>query len=224
MATKQGFIKKTEFADFLNVRRNGLIAIKLRDGDSLQWVKQVSQKDEVVMVTESGKSIRFPAEDVRPMGRSAQGVIGIRIKADDNLVEMDVVQDLTARLLVVMENGLGKSSEIKDYRQQHRGGTGVLTAKVTAKTGKVIGAIVLTDTTNNDLILLSKEGQAIRLNVKKIPTLGRATQGVYIMRMNDDDKVVSMSVVPSEQEIDDEIGEAIGQEESAVPEQVASGL
>jgi DNA gyrase subunit A len=204
MGTKKGFIKKTAFEDFANVRRNGLIAIKLRDGDSLNWVKQVDDKDEIVMVTKSGKSIKFPESDARPMGRSAQGVIGIRIKAEDELVEMDVISTAkaeTAKLLVVMENGLGKSSDVASYRSQHRGGTGVLTAKVTAKTGKVIGAIVLTDETDSDIILLSKEGQVIRLNTKNIPTLGRATQGVYVMRMNKDDRVVSMSILPNQENI-----------------------
>ena len=204
MGTTQGFVKKTAFEDFANVRRNGLIAIKLREGDSLNWVKQIDEKEEVVMVTKSGKAIKFPQSDVRPMGRSAQGVIGIRIKPDDELVEMDVISEkatATAKLLIVMENGLGKSSDVASYRSQHRGGTGVLTAKVTAKTGKVVGAIVLTDETDNDIILLSKDGQVIRLNTKNIPTLGRATQGVYVMRMNKDDMVVSMSTLPNQENI-----------------------
>jgi DNA gyrase subunit A len=226
MATTKGFVKKTSFEEFANVRRNGLIAIKLREDDELKWVKQVNDKDEVIMVTQSGKSIKFAESDVRPMGRSAQGVIGIRIKSADKLVEMDILSvenlDESAKLLVVMENGLGKSSAVADYRSQKRGGTGVLTAKVTSKTGKVVGAIVLTESTDNDLILLSKEGQAIRLNCKNIPTLGRATQGVYVMRMNKDDKVVSMSVLPNqelspEDIIEGEEGAAMGAEN--VPEQ-----
>lgn len=226
MATKRGFIKKSTFEDFSNVRRNGLIAIKLREDDELIWVKQIDEKDEVIMVTESGKSIKFEESDVRPMGRSAQGVIGIRIKEKDKLVEMDVLPSTLgedeAKLLVVMENGLGKSSQVSTYRSQKRGGTGVLTAKVTAKTGKVIGALVLTEDTNNDLILLSKEGQAIRLNTKNIPTLGRATQGVYIMRLNGPDKVVSMSVLPNQDlDLDELSEEGLEDGDSKSPEQEA---
>jgi len=221
MATEKGFVKKTSFEDFSNVRRNGLIAIKLRDGDALKWVKQIDEKDEVILVTESGKSIKFEENDVRAMGRTAQGVIGIRIKNDDKLIEMDVLSselpEGEGKLLVVMENGLGKSSEVSSYRLQKRGGTGVLTAKVTKKTGKIVGALILTSKTDNDLILLSKEGQAIRLNTKNIPTLGRATQGVYIMRLKAEDKVVSMSVLPNQDLSNDEASDAEGSEQAALP-------
>jgi DNA gyrase subunit A len=204
MGTKNGTIKKTAFKDFENVRRGGLIAIKLKEGDSLNWVKEVNKDDEVVMVTRDGKCIRFQEEEVRPMGRTAQGVRGIKLKTDDLVIEMDVLKDDQAKLLVVMENGLGKATALKNYRAQHRGGTGVKTANVTAKTGKVIGTVVIKSDTENDILLLSQKGIAIRLSAQKVPSQGRATQGVYIMRLKGDDKVTSLSVLPNTEEIKNE--------------------
>ena len=124
------------------------------------------------------------------MGRSARGVTGIKLKADDEVVSMDIIKDDQAKMMVVMENGLGKLTELNKYRTQKRGGTGVKTANVTSKTGQVIGAVVINSDCIDDLLLISKNGQVLRLNVKNIPTMGRSTQGVYIMRMNDDDKVL----------------------------------
>lgn len=205
MATKNGVVKKTSISNFQNIRKSGLIAISIKEGDELRFVKPVSKDQEVVVVTKKGKSIRFHEQDARAMGRSARGVTGIKLKTDDEVVAMDIIKDEKAKMMVVMENGLGKLTELNKYRTQKRGGTGVKTANVTSKTGKVIGAVVINSDCVDDLLLISKNGQVLRLNVKNIPTMGRSTQGVYIMRMNDDDKVSSISMI--EATIDDEENE-----------------
>lgn len=196
MATRKGTIKKTAVKDFENVRKSGLIAIRLRNDDSLEWVKEVSANDEIMIVTREGKCIRFHENDARPLGRASIGVRGIKLKPNDTAVEMDVIKDKeSAELLVVMENGLGKMTKVQNYRIQARGGTGIKTAKVTTKTGKIIGAKILDKNTDADLIIISKAGQVIRLHSAKIPSQGRATQGVYLMRMKPNDKVASISLV-----------------------------
>lgn len=196
MATKSGTIKKTPTEQFESVRKSGLIAIKLRDEDSLEWVREVSENDEVVLITKEGKSIRFSEHDVRDMGRASIGVRGIKLKKDDEVVEMDIVKEPdSTELLVIMANGLGKMTKITNYRFQSRGGTGVKTANVTSKTGKVVGAKVITKGNLSDLIIISKSGQIIRLRTDQIPTQGRTTQGVYLMRMKPSDKVASISLI-----------------------------
>ena len=201
MSTKRGTIKKTAVSEFKNVRKSGLIAIKLRPDDSLEWVRQCSKENEIMLVTKKGKCIRFNESNVRPMGRPSIGVRGIALKPEDIVVEMDVIADPeTAELLVVMENGLGKMTKTMNYRLQSRGGSGVKTANITEKTGDIVGAKIIEKTTNADLILMSKAGQAIRLHVQNIPSQGRATQGVYLMRMRLKDKVASLSLVALEQE------------------------
>ncbi len=206
MATTHGTVKKTKVDDFNNVRKSGLIAIKLRDGDLLRWVKPTKEGEQVVIVTREGKCIRFRQGDVRSMGRNSMGVRGIRLRGDDMVVQMDVVKDEEQnRLLVVMENGLSKSTKIANYRFQGRGGTGVKTATLTTRTGKVVGARVLEQEMSGDLIIISREGQMIRLPLNEIPTSGRATQGVYVMRLKNQDKVASISLIvedtkPSEEQ------------------------
>lgn len=194
--TKNGVVKKTELNAFANIRRSGLIAVGLRDNDSLMWVRMCSENTEVMIVTKNGMSVRFPEADVRSMGRSAAGVRGIRLKRDDAVVEMDVVRTPEeSSLLVVMENGLGKMTTVTDFRLQSRGGSGVKCANVTPRTGKVIGAIVIEKDFNGDLILVAKSGQTIRMAVKEIPQRGRATQGVILMRLTGDDAVSSVSKI-----------------------------
>jgi DNA gyrase subunit A len=200
MATTRGTVKKTEFEAFKNVRKSGLIAIKLRPGDHLNWVKPTDPDDQVVLISNEGKCIRFKESDVRSMGRASMGVRGIRLKGNDYVVQMDVIRNEGAsRLLVVMENGLGKATPVSNYRFQGRGGTGVKTANVTSKTGKVVGARVIEEAMDGDLILMSKQGQMIRLRLKEIPSIGRATQGVYVMRMKGGDKVASLSLIVDEE-------------------------
>jgi len=205
MATTNGTIKKTKIENFKNVRKSGLIAIKLRPNDLLEWVKPTRQGDQVMLVSREGKCIRFKQEDARPMGRNSMGVRGIRLKGDDHVVQMEVVRDEeTSRLLVVMENGLSKSTKITQYRFQGRGGTGVKTATLTSRTGKVVGARILEKDMVGDMIIISREGQMIRLPLNEIPTSGRATQGVYVMRMKGKDKVASISLIAEAKKETDE--------------------
>ncbi|MEK7528970.1 MAG: DNA gyrase subunit A [Patescibacteria group bacterium] len=200
MATKMGTIKKTPVADFVNVRKSGLIAIKLRPNDALYWVRQVTSGEEIFMATSLGKSIRFPQKQARPMGRPSQGVRGIRLQGADYVVDMDVASSPETEILVVMENGMGKCTKVSNYRLQSRGGSGVKVANVTPKTGKVVGAKVIQSKEASDLIVVSRMGQTIRLNLQDIPSLGRATSGVYIMRVkNARDKVASTSLITHEE-------------------------
>jgi len=211
MTTSKGTVKKTSVADFKNVRKSGLIAIKLRENDMLEWVKQTSKGDEVMIITREGKSIRFNEGNVNPTGRASMGVRGIRIKEGDEVVEMDVMKDpKTAELLVIMENGLGKCSKVTGYRLQTRGGSGVKTANLTSKTGKIVGAKIILEDTKGDLIIVSRQGQIIRMNLKDIPSQGRTTQGVYLMRMHENDKVASTTVL--ERDINEEKEEEANEE------------
>jgi DNA gyrase subunit A len=199
MGTTKGTIKKTEVAQFSNVRKSGLIAIKLRDDDALQWVKQSTGENNVVMISHGGQCIQFSEKDVRPMGRASMGVRGMRMKGEDHVIQMDIVKNEGADLLIVTENGLGKRSPLTSYRFQSRGGSGVKTANLTTKTGKIVKAEVLEDGIEGDLVMVSKEGQIIRLSIDSIPTRGRATQGVYLMRLkNKKDRVASISIIRPE--------------------------
>lgn len=196
MTTVKGTVKRTELSEFENIRRSGLIAQKVNDDDELKWVVATSGKDELFILTKKGKSIRFIEDDVRAMGRAAAGVRGIKIGAGDKVVEAAVVSDPEkSQLLVVMENGLGKSTPVTLYRLQGRGGSGVKAAQLTAKTGDIVGGAVLSDADQGDLICISKLGQTIRMKLSDIPTRGRATQGVIVMRLDGGDKVASVSVV-----------------------------
>jgi len=193
--TTGGTVKKTALADFQNIRRSGLIAQKVKPGEELQWTKVSSGEDEVFIVTRDGKSIRFPESDVRTMGRSAAGVRGIRLKGDDQVVEMDILRSDEADLLVVMENGLGKKSSVKHYRGQSRGGSGVKVANITKKTGKVAGARVIAPGRTGDLLMVTKKGQTIRMGLDGVKKSGRSTQGVILMRPSDGDLVSSISLL-----------------------------
>ena len=201
MVTKKGTIKKVDIKDFENVRRSGLIAIKLKKDDQLEWVKPSTGKDHIIIVTEQGQSIRFKEKDVRPMGRNAAGVRGIKVKINDKIAGMDLINEGKAeayeQLLVVMANGFGKRTFLKSYRVQGRGGTGIKTAKLTSKTGQVVSAfIVNAKLDKEDLIIISDKGQVIRLPLKTVSVLGRATQGVRLMKFSEQaDGVASVSFV-----------------------------
>lgn len=203
MTTLKGTIKKTALKDFQNIRKSGLIAIKLRDDDELRWSRLANPGDQVMIVTRDGKSIRFKEEDVSATGRASMGVRGIRLKEGDKVVDMGVIKDPSdAELLVIMENGLGKCSKVTDYRMQARGGSGVKAANVTKKTGKIVGAKIISGESVGDIIIVSRQGQVIRLNLKSIPSQGRATQGVYLMRMRKGDMVSSSSLISLKNEED----------------------
>jgi DNA gyrase subunit A len=203
MVTKNGRIKKTALQEFGNVRKSGIIAIKLEKGDALKKVVKTTGEDDVVLTTKNGVAIRFKEKDIRPMGRTAAGVKGVRLKKGDEVISMDVVdknppidektkKPVKQYLLVVMENGYGKRTEISQYKVQGRGGSGIKAAQITSKTGPMVMACVLEDVAEDeDLIVISRHGQVIRTSVKSISLLGRATQGVRIMRLDEGDKVAS---------------------------------
>ena len=201
LVTRKGLIKKVDIAEITKVRKSGLIAIKLKSGDILLWAKPSTGADEVVLVTNDGMSVRFPEKGVRPMGRAAAGVRGIRLKGADFVVRMDInekgIKDANLDLLVVMKNGYGKRSGINSYRLQSRGGTGIKTAKITDKTGKIIGARLINNKDlDRDMIIISEKGQVIRLPLKSVSRLGRATQGVRLMSFKEKgDKVASITLV-----------------------------
>jgi DNA gyrase subunit A len=193
MATVHGMIKKTPLSDFQNVRRSGIIAIGLRKDDTLNWVTLSTGADEIMITTHDGQSIRFPEKQVRPMGRTASGVTAMRLKGKDFVSSMNVITKEQAkefRLLVVMSNGYGKQTPLTQYRLQSRGGSGVKTAEVTAKTGPVMDARVISE--EKELIALSAKGQVIRTEIASIRTASRATQGVRIMNVESGDNVIGV--------------------------------
>jgi DNA gyrase subunit A len=194
MVTKNGRIKKTDLTEFENVRKSGIIAIKLEKGDALKKVVKTTGEDDIILVTKNGNSIRFKEKDIRPMGRGAAGVKALRLKSGDEVIGMDVIAKKPNKqyLLMVMENGYGKRTDISQYKTQGRGGSGIKAAKITSKTGHAILSSILEDSgEEEDLIVISRKGQVIRTGVKSISLLGRATQGVRIMRLDEGDKVAS---------------------------------
>ncbi len=200
MVTRKGLIKKTALEDYANVRRNGLIALKLRLDDSMEWVRPSSGSDDIMIATKEGQAIRFKESDARSMGRTASGVRGIRLHGNDEVIGMDTVdpKNKSIEFLTIGENGLGKLTEIASYKVQGRGGSGIKTAKVSEKTGFVIhgSAIDTAKADERDIVMMSAKGQVIRMPFKSIPSSGRATQGVRLMRFKEeDDKVVSVTLI-----------------------------
>ena len=196
MTTVEGTVKKTPVKDYDNIRNNGLITIKLDKDDELRWVNISSGEDEIVVSTALGQAIRFKESDVRSMGRAARGVRGVRLRAGDKVVGMDVA-DETRKLLVMSENGYGKMTKTSNFPTHKRGGIGIKAAVVTAKTGPLITVQAL-DAEATEILMISTKGQTIRVGLKDIPTLGRTTQGVRVMRMNDDDAVASIGLIPEQ--------------------------
>lgn len=194
MATKSGTVKKTELSQFEKIRSTGIICIKLDKGDDLKWVKPTNGDTEVILVTKGGKSIRFHEKDVRETGRNTRGVMGIRLKGNDEVISMDAILKSMTMLLTVSENGNGKMTDLKEYATQGRGGQGVFTFRVTDKTGPLIAATTI-DNLEKEMVIISREGQVIRSAVKQIPKLGRQTSGVRIMKMNAGDSVAAMAFI-----------------------------
>ena len=199
MATTKGTIKKTPFKDYANIRTNGLIAIKLDDGDELRWIKKTTGKNDVIISTSAGQAVRFNEVDARPMGRSARGVRGVRLRPNDSVVGMDVVDDEARSLLVISQKGYGKITKVNNFPSHKRGGVGIKAAVVTAKTGPIM-AVRTIEPDANEVLLISNNGQTIRVALKDIPTLGRTTQGVRIMRLADGDAVSSLGLMAEQME------------------------
>ena len=193
MCTVRGVVKKTPFEQYQNVRNSGLITINLDEGDELKWVRMTNGNNETVISTSQGQAIRFHEKDVRPMGRASRGVRGIRLRAGDQVIGMDIVED-NSSIFVISEFGYGKRTKVSQFTAHARGGVGIRSAIVNKKTGTLMGVKTLTENAN-EVIIISNAGQTIRLGLKDIPELGRATQGVRIMRLNDGDSVASLALI-----------------------------
>ncbi len=197
MSTLRGVVKKTSVEAYKNVRSSGLIAINLDDGDQLRWVKHTTGDDEIIISTQQGQAIRFHESGVRPMGRVSRGVRGIRLRTGDEAIGMVVVED-DANIFVISEFGYGKRTKVAQFTAHARGGVGIRSAIVNTKTGKLMGVASLKQDDDQEIIIISKAGQTIRLGMGNIPEISRATQGVRVMRLKDDDSVASMGLVKAE--------------------------
>ena len=200
MVTKNGVIKKVEIDKFAKVRRSGLIALKLKGADTLEWVRMSSGNDDIMLISLHGQAIRFKEKLLRPMGRNAAGVRGMRLRKGDEIVGMDLVSEGKAQpseqLLTVMANGFGKRTKLTEYKAQGRGGTGVKTAQITEKTGTISSAMIVDNKNEKeDLIIISRMGQVIRLPLGTVNSSGRATQGVRLMRFKDPKDQISNVVL-----------------------------
>ncbi len=198
MATMKGTIKKTKISEFEKVRRSGLITLNLEKGDELRWVSPTTGSDDVVLVTNDGQAIRFKETDVRPMGRNAAGVRGMKLRNVDTLVGMDIIRkgETDRELLILSQNGFGKRSDLGSYKVQKRGGSGIKTMKVTPKTGKLVSALVVSSAENeDDLILTSEKGIIIRVPLSSVPHLSRVTQGVRVMKPQSGDRVCAVTLL-----------------------------
>jgi DNA gyrase subunit A len=212
MATRDGLVKKTNLMHYNNIRKGGLLAVTLRENDELIDVRLTDGSMDIILVTRGGMSIRFPETDVRPLGRVSMGVKGISLEEDDSVIGMTPSVEDTS-LLVVTENGFGKRTELEEYKVQSRGGKGILTYRVTGKTGNVSGMKLVNE--NDEIMLISADGTIIRLKVEEISILGRATQGVTLMRMNNNDnKLVGVARVAADEDSEEDDGEENASEEN----------
>jgi len=205
LVTKKGTVKKTAMDQFENIRTSGIQAINLEPGDSLIFAGITGGSDSVLITTSAGQSIRFTEKDVRPMGRTAGGVTGIKLsKKDDEVVGSVIIKEgeTGTSLLTVAEDGYGKRTNLSEYKSQNRGGSGMMTHKLTAKTGNLVTAKAIQKGTDPDILIATGTGKVLRLNSKQIPTLGRATQGVRLMKLDKGDRVTSVEII--EEEFDSE--------------------
>ena len=199
MATKNGLIKKTKLEEYSNIRKTGIQGITLKEDDELIDVRLTDGSNDIIMVTQSGLSIRFAEEEVRAVGRTSMGVKGITLSKDDKVIGMEPIADNKDYILAITENGFGKRTEVEEYRCQGRAGKGILTYKTTSKTGHIIGIKVVNDT--DDVMMITDTGVVIRINVKDISVLGRNTQGITLMRTSDGGKVINIAKIPKEDEV-----------------------
>jgi len=200
MVTKNGYIKKTALAEYANVRRNGLIAINLQEGDELDWVTPTTGSDEILITTALGKAIRFSEAEVRAMGRDTQGVIGIKLGTGDSVAGMATAVP-GGDLLVITERGYGKRTPVGEYPMHHRAGQGVFTLKITDRVGKLAAVRVVSDP-EEEVLVISASGMVLRTPVGAISKIGRQTQGVIVMRIAPDDQVVAIAPVAAIEEGD----------------------
>jgi DNA gyrase subunit A len=212
MVTEQGTVKKTALSDFANIRSTGIIAINLSKGDSLVATRLTDGDNDILIATRSGMAVRFRESDVRDMGRTAAGVRGIRLEADDRVIEMVAVKRADSNLLVVSENGYGKRSQVGDFRLTKRGGKGVISMNTTDKVGKVVAMKEVVD--GDDIVVMTEGGMVIRQHVAEIRVLGRNTQGVKLIRLNANDRITGVAVVPAEDDDDEAIEGIEGEEET----------
>ena len=215
MCTKNGTVKKTALQAYSRPRVNGINAITIKDGDQLLEAKLTTGSDEILMALKSGKAIRFNEKKTRPMGRNAAGVRGIRLADDkDAVIGMITIPETgDSNVLVVSENGYGKRSDIEDYRVTNRGGKGVKTLNITEKTGNLIAIKNVTD--SDDLMIINKSGIVIRLAVEDLRVMGRATQGVRLINLKDNDSIAAVAKVERTEE--DEVEDAIVLDEEGTP-------
>ena len=204
MATKNGIIKRTKLSEYKNIRKGGLIAVVLKENDELISTEISDGKDDIILVTRNGKAIKFSQEDVRACGRASQGVKGINLAKDDYCISMSITNNEDT-ILIVSENGLGKRTSLKEYKLQSRGGLGVLTYKISDKTGKIVAAKIVND--NQDVMMINSDGTVIRIEAKDINVLGRTTQGAILMRMEEGTTVVSIAAVEKSEEDSEEVEE-----------------
>jgi DNA gyrase subunit A len=197
MCTRNGTIKKTVLTEFDNIRKSGIIAIDLEEGDILVEVKRTDEKADVMIGTKGGMSIRFPVGQIRPIGRSGKGVRGIRLDKDDQVIGMEVASQGTKHtLLTACVNGYGKRTDLSEYRDQNRGGSGVITIKTTDRNGAVVGLKLVTD--DDDVMFMTEKGMTVRMNVKDLSVIGRNTQGFRLIRLEEGDKLSSIASVVAE--------------------------
>ena len=194
-ATKRGTVKKTSLEDFSNIKSNGLISIKLDEGDDLVWVKPTTGNSEIVLVTKNARSIHFHEKNVRETGRATMGVRGIKMKdAADEVISMDVIRKTEDFMLTVSENGFGKITKLEQYGIQGRGGQGIYAARVNDKTGRLAAARIL-DHPDMELLIMSESGQAVKIPTKELPERNRQTAGVKLMNVPKGDKVAAIAVI-----------------------------
>ena len=203
MTTINGTVKKTALADLTNIRQSGIVAIKLDEGDRLSWVKKTTGEDDIIISTSMAQAIRFSESDARSMGRATRGVRGIRLRKEDVVVGMDVLTEDNNLMLVIMENGYGKITKSGQFSPHNRGGVGIKAGVVTAKTGRAVDVRIIPNR-EGDVLMISKQGQVIRLKLSQIPVIGRSTQGVRIMRMASGDQIASIALLPKEQELEED--------------------
>lgn len=201
MCTVRGVVKKTPFDQYQNVRTSGLIAINLDDGDELKWIRPTNGDNEVLISTAEGQAIRFHESEVRPMGRASRGVRGIRLRKEDKVIGMDIVE-ANSSIFVISKYGYGKRTKVAQFTPHARGGVGIRSAIVNTKTGDLIGVKTLGEDDGQEVIIISGQGQTIRLGIKDIPALGRSTQGVRVMRLNDGDEAVSLALVEKAEDVE----------------------